>query len=251
MNKNKVSLFVPIFLVSFACSTAQQLKDVKDQQRIPAASNPAAPNPCEKNQNLLPLDCFAETGYLDEHYIPHLWDLASADYNNYPKIFNQSEPPTLEEFRGSRMNGLIIYVNAWEVGKLVFVQYTGSNWDLVTNKLYSRMLTFQKRFYDKPNDDGESGLNFWPVRGVEAMPMKIYLSDMLGEKEGSRYTTSLKIDYDVESNNSLERPLLDEVRRIPGSNLYIGKIFVRKLGKNNLFLWFDLEKVEPKTQINE
>jgi len=52
----------------------------------------------------------------------------------------------------------------------------------------------------------------------------------------------LEDDYDVVSNKKItQRPLIDEVRQIPDSNLYIGKMYYRLVGKHVLFLWFAIE----------
>ena len=181
----------------------------------------------------LPMDHFAATGQINGRVF-HLWDIASARPKNYPKIFQIATEPNLSDFRGHRYNGLILYVKEGALGKAIYTQYTGKNIDLLTGKLYAQALTFQKRFFLQDNKRGESGINFWPIRQVESMPMKIYNAN-----------GSMNIDYDVLANNPVtERPLLDEIRQIPGSDLYIGKMYFRITGKKIVFLWFALERAE-------
>ncbi len=183
---------------------------------------------------------FAATGKLEPGRAPALWDLLSADPELYPGIFRHATTPRLEDFRGQRFNGVILLVQKWELGKILFTQYTGRNADLVTGKLYARPLTFRKRFHGADSSQGESGINFWPVRGTETMPMKISLAQ--GILDDGR--ESLLIDYDVPSNRRVtERPLLDEVRRIPGTQLYLGRMYYRVHGLSVPFLWFALERV--------
>ncbi|MBI3894075.1 MAG: hypothetical protein HY303_21360, partial [Candidatus Wallbacteria bacterium] len=140
-----------------------------------------------------PLASFAATGRLETAGAACLWDLLSADPALYAGIFEHATTPRLEDFRGQRFNGVILLVQKWEFGKILFTQYTGSNADLVTGKLYARPLAFRKRFHEKDNAQGESGINFWPVRGTEAMPMKAYLARGILDDERD----SLLIDYDV------------------------------------------------------
>src|SRR3990167_4406426 len=193
---------------------------------------------------LLPIDRFAKTGAVGD-YSFHLWDLASADIDNYEDIFSRAIDPRVEDFRGHKFNGLILYVVAGPAGKALFSLYAGYELDLLPGSLYSKPLTFQKRFY-KNDEDGKSGINYWPVLGKESLPMRIYLSPAIVASP-LKPINSLKIDYSIPSNKKLfEKPLVDEVRQIPNSNLYIGKMYYRecKTGKHFFFLWFALERVE-------
>jgi len=186
----------------------------------------------------LPMDHFAETGETGSRVF-HLWDLASAKPKNFPQIFARSRDPSAQEFRGENFSGIVLYVKDLYFGKLMFTAYTGKISDVLTGRMYSQSLTFQKRFFPEDNNDGESGINYWPVLGEESMSMKIYLSPSI-ENES---INSLKIDYNVNSNKKLtQRPLIDEVRQIPNSNLYIGKMYYRLMGKPILFLWFAIEQ---------
>lgn len=171
-----------------------------------------------------------------------LWDLASRSPQEYHDIFlNKCVTPTLKDFRGHKLNGLILDIANWGLGKRVYFLYTGKMLDALTGKLYSQQLTFQKRFYPADNERGESGINFWPVRGHESMPMKIYLSPAIDNPA----LDSLKIDYAVPGNNPVtEQILVDEVRQIPGSPLYLGKMYYREFGRHLFFLWFALEKAD-------
>ena len=166
-----------------------------------------------------------------------VWDLAALDYKHYKNIFaNKTVAPMLSDFRGNKFNGFILYVTNKKIGEIVYKLYTGKPCDS-TLKLQS--LTFQKRFYLYDNEKGESGINFWPVKGVLSMPMKIYISPCITNSR----IDSLKIDYDVKSNNPItERILIDEVRQITNTNLYLGKMYSRIFGKPVFFLWFVLEK---------
>ena len=131
-------------------------------------------------------------------------------------------------------------ITKFELGNIAYIVYTGKLRDILTGKAYSQKLTFQKRFYQSDNEKGESGINYWPVKEIESMPIKIYISSAIGDSSGA----SMKIDYNLKSNKWLvERPLLDEIRQIPGSDLYIGKMYYRVVGKLPVFfLWFALEK---------
>jgi len=171
-----------------------------------------------------------------------LWDLASLTPEEYHDIFvNKCVTPTIKDFRGHKLNGLILDIANWGIGKRVYFLYTGKMLDALTGKLYSQQLTFQKRFYPADNERGESGINFWPVKGGESMPMKIYLSPAIEDSS----IESLKIDYAVPSNNPItEQILVDEVRQIPGSHLYLGKMYYREFGRYLFFLWFALEKAD-------
>ena len=106
------------------------------------------------------------------------------------------------------------------------------------DRLPFRNVFFKQDLYPD-TDDTRSGINYWPRTGKTSMPMKIYLSPAI--EDGS--VDSLKIDYDIAANRSLtHRPLLDEIRQIPNSNLYIGKMYYRVTkGLPALFLWFALE----------
>lgn len=171
-----------------------------------------------------------------------LWDLAAAAPAEYERLFERGSAPSPGDFRGQRLNGLILHVSRGRFGKYIFTQYTGKNADLLTGRLYARPLTFQKRFWPADNAAGESGINFWPVRGAESMPMKIYVGP--GLLDGA---PSLKVDYDVPRNKPVvERPLLDEVRAIPGTSLYLGRMYFR-LGSHPVpFLWFALERAAAR-----
>jgi hypothetical protein len=186
----------------------------------------------------LPMDHFAETGEIGDRVF-HLWDLASAKPKNFPQIFARSRDPSVQNFRGRNFSGIVLYVKDLYFGKLLFTTYTGKISDVLTGRMYSQALTFQKRFFQEDNNNGESGINYWPVLGEELMSMKIYLSPSIENESIS----SLKIDYDVNSNKKwTQRPLIDEVRQIPNSNLYIGKMYYRLMGKPILFLWFAIEQ---------
>ena len=186
----------------------------------------------------LPMDHFAETGETGGKVF-HLWDLASAKPKNFPQIFARSCDPSVQDFRDRNFSGIVLYVKDLYFGKLMFTAYTGKISDVLTGRMYSQSLTFQKRLFQEDNNNGESGINYWPVLGEESMSMKIYLSPSI-ENES---INSLKIDYNVNSNKKLtQRPLVDEVRQIPNSNLYIGKMYYRLMGKPILFLWFAIEQ---------
>ncbi|MCK4348937.1 MAG: hypothetical protein KAW47_10005 [Thermoplasmatales archaeon] len=185
----------------------------------------------------LPMDYFAETGDTGGRVF-HLWDLASAKPENFQKIFSKSIDPDVLNFRGNNFSGIVLFIKNLYLGKLIFTAYTGKISDALIGRTYSQALTFQKRFYPDDNSNGESGINYWPVRGKESMAMKIYLSPSIENDT----INSLKIDYDVVSNKKItQRPLIDEVRQIPDSNLYIGKMYYRLAGKHVLFLWFAIE----------
>ncbi|OGQ34215.1 MAG: hypothetical protein A3F16_07685 [Deltaproteobacteria bacterium RIFCSPHIGHO2_12_FULL_43_9] len=201
----------------------------------------------------LPLNNFAKTGEIG-NYSFHLWDLASADRDNYEAIFNRAEDPKVEDFRGHKFNGLILFVTGGIGGNVIFSQYTGYDLDTLSGALASKPLTFQKRFYKRDKDNGESGINYWPMLGQESMPMNIKLSPAIGSTSKNPIN-SLKIDYSVPSNDGIfEKPLIDEVRQIPNSTLYIGKMHYRigsKIGAHVLFLWFALERVEETGPIEK
>lgn len=190
--------------------------------------------------NGLPMDNFAKSG-ITNNKVFHLWDLASANPKHFAKIFEKSVDPVISDFRGKKFNGIILYVNNWSIGKLIFTSYTGKYTNFLTGKLNSRPLTFQKRFYLQDNAKGESGINYWPMLEKESMSMRIYSGPSIRNPK----IHSLKIDYNVSDNKVIrERPLIDEIRKIPGSDLYIGKMYYRLRGKNIFFLWFALEKVD-------
>jgi hypothetical protein len=174
----------------------------------------------------------------------HLWDLASAPLGSYSRIFELSETPAPSELRGRHFNGLILLVEEERFGKFLFTQYTGGlrgNLALAAGMMYARALTFQKAFLDRDNEKGESGINYWPLLGKSSMPMRIYSSLALLGVAGQ----SLKIDYDLSTNLALiQKPLIDEIRRVPGSDLYLGKMYYRVAGHPVLFLWFALEKAD-------
>jgi hypothetical protein len=189
------------------------------------------------DEGKLPMDDFAESGDTNGRVF-HLWDLASAKPENFDKIFDKSLDPDITKFRGVNYQGIVLSVNYLAAGNLVFTMYTGNLIDFLTGTMFSQALTFQKRFYPQDNDKGESGINYWPVHAEEAMHMKIYMSPSIQDAT----IQSLKIDYDVSSNNRItHRPLIDEVRQIPGSDLYIGKMYYRLADSPMLFLWFAIE----------
>lgn len=171
-----------------------------------------------------------------------LWELAARNPEEYQDIFvHTCVNPAVDDFRGHKFNGLILAIADGAIGKTVYFLYTGAVLDMLTGKLYSQQLTFRKRFYPADNERDESGINFWPVKGVESMPMKIYLSPAVDDSS----LESLKIDYAVPGNNPVtEQILVDEVRQIPGSDLYLGKMYYRELGRHLFFLWFALEKAD-------
>jgi hypothetical protein len=178
------------------------------------------------------------TSSLYSQQITYIWDLASLHESQYTAIFNNAVTPIVSDFRGHKFNGFILYVVNKETGAIVYKMYTGKPWD---GSLNAQALTFQKRFYSQDNAKGESGINFWPVKGEESMPMRIYLSPCISNPR----VDSLKIDYNIASNDPVtQRTLIDEVRQIPNTNLYLGKMYYRILGKPCLFLWFALERRE-------
>lgn len=211
---------------------------IDDEKRCITEETAVHESDCGPLGDGLPMDHFAETGETGDRVF-HLWDLASAKPKNFPQIFARSHDPSVQNFRGRNFSGIVLYVKDLYFGKLLFTTYTGKISDVLTGRMYSQSLTFQKRFFPEDNNNGESGINYWPVLGEESMPMKIYLSPSI-ENES---INSLKIDYNVNSNKKLtQRPLIDEVRQIPNSNLYIGKMYYRLMGKPILFLWFAIEQ---------
>jgi hypothetical protein len=187
--------------------------------------------------NELPIDYFAQTGDT-RGYIFHLWDLASAKPKNLALLFSRSVDPNITDFRGNNFQGIVLYINNLYFGKCLFTLYTGNPLDMFTGKTFSQALTFQKRFHEQDNADGESGINYWPVRAETYLPMKIYMGPSLQDAS----INSLKIDYHVEANRGItQKPLIDEVRQIPGSNLYIGKMYYRIGSFPLLILWFAIE----------
>ena len=200
-------------------------------------------------QSSLPLDHFAKTGQLKENYSYSLWDLASLNHDKYEKVFQLAKTPNIKDFRGSRFHGLILWVNYKFIGKMIFDSFMKFPFE---NAGYGsiRRMSFEKRFYEVDNENGESGINYWPSNEKESLPMRMYISTSFGNNS----VDSLKIDYDVASNKkNTERPLIDEVKQIPGTNIFIGKMYIRlnmalpKIYKNDqktLFVWFALEKVK-------
>jgi hypothetical protein len=188
-----------------------------------------------------PLEFFAEHGSLPSGTKKvRLWDLASLDAALFPAVFKHSQAPNLREVRGHFFQGMILRVTKWRFGKILFTQYTGGNKDLLKGVLHSRSLTFRKRFFPEDNAVGESGINYWPMKGRESLPMKA----AIGPSPRDEGRASLLIDYGVESNPAVTvTPLLDEVRQIPGSQLYLGKMYYRLFGRPIFFLWFALERV--------
>ena len=185
----------------------------------------------------LPMDEFAETGDTNGRVF-HLWDLASAKPENFEKIFQKSLDPDITKFRGVNYQGIVLSVNYHTFGNLLFTMYTGHMIDYLTGNTFSQALTFQKRFYLEDNEKGESGINYWPVHAEESMNMKIYMSPSIQDET----IQSLKIDYDLDTNQKItHQPLIDEVRQIPGSDLYIGKMYFRLGEAPVLFLWFAIE----------
>lgn len=193
---------------------------------------------CRSNE--LPADCYARTGYLPSGYALHLWDLASLSSDDYDSLWARGVCPQTSEMRGNKFSGITIQVKFGTLGKEVFKVFTDGAVDaLFSNSFSSAPLTFRKRFYQSDDSKGQSGINWWTMKKGESLPMKIYVSRAEQGVSGD----SLKIDYDVTDNNALtERPLLDEIRRLPGTNTYLGKMYFRALGKPVFFLWFALEK---------
>jgi hypothetical protein len=177
---------------------------------------------------------------LSSQEIQSVWDLASLHPDKYDVLFhNNTVDPKVSDFRGQKFNGFILHVANKELGAIVYKLYTGNPLDFLSNGLTLQALTFQKRFYPQDNKKGESGINFWPVKGEESLPMRIYISPCLSDAQAN----SLKIDYDVESNDPItQRVLIDEVRQIPYTQLYLGKMYYRICGEPYFFLWFVLEK---------
>lgn len=181
---------------------------------------------------------FSIYGY--SHEIQSVWDLASLNPKEYESIFQtQTIAPYANDFRGQKFNGFILFVANREIGSIVYKLYTGEPMDVISGTLMLQTLTFQKRFYLNDNEKGESGINFWPMKGEESLPMRIYISPSFSNPA----LDSLKIDYDVKANDPLtQRILIDEVRQIPFTNLYLGKMYYRILGTPHFFLWFVLER---------
>lgn len=194
----------------------------------------------------LAIDEFALTG--NSHgKIFHIWDLAAANPKNFEKIFKLSEEPDLQSFRDRTFNGMNFHINLWGLGKLVFALYVGRLRDVFTNRLFSQHLAFQKRLLKndkivkRKNKEGEvSGINYWCRRDESFLPFKIYMSP--GIKDSTM--NSLKIDYNVLQNKRIiQRPLIDEMRKIPGSELYLGKMYFRLGPWPIFFLWFGMEEI--------
>jgi len=194
----------------------------------------------------LAIDEFARTGNRHDKTF-HIWDLAAANPKNLEKIFNLSEEPALKAFRDKIFNGMNFHINLWGLGKLVFALYVGRLRDVFTNRLFSQHLAFQKRLLKKDKivkrkgKEGEvSGINYWCRRDESYLPFKIYISP--GIKNGTM--NSLKIDYNVILNKRIiQRPLIDEMRKIPGSELYLGKMYFRLGPWSIFFLWFGMEVI--------
>lgn len=168
-----------------------------------------------------------------------LWDLASLNPSSYRQLYTACVEPKLEDFRDHKFNGLILLVHYGFIGKIGISLYTGTFFNTVFGVFSSRSLSFQKRFLKADNDQKESGINFWPLRNTEAMPMKIYLSPSIVNKE----LKSLKVDYNVPANLSIiVKPIIDDIRQIPNSSFYLGCMYYRLFGLNIPFLWFALSQ---------
>ena len=181
-----------------------------------------------------------------EHRGPaSLMDLAWMRPEQYRRIFAQAATPNIEDFRGSVLRGLILHIRFGHLGAVGFNLYTGRWRELFSGRDYMLQRVFENRFYARDDERGESGVNFWPTRGGtgrEIMPMRLEMSPGCGNPE----EMTLKMDYRVPSNTPLiTRPLLDEVKQIPGTNLYIGKLFFRTFLGKVFFLWFALERQAP------
>ncbi len=187
------------------------------------------------------LESWTATGDTKKNCELQLWDLASAKPFQYLTVFNRCVEPKLLDFRGRRFNGIVLRVHGGIFGKIGLVQYVGGLRDLLVGSLFSQQMTFQKRFLAQDNDRGESGINYWPVLGIEAMPMKIYVSSSTTTPSKN----SLKVDYNVPFNmRILQRPIIDEIVEIPNSRIYLGRMFFRLSTWHIPFLWFALERLD-------
>ncbi|MCK4761550.1 MAG: hypothetical protein KAW12_05060 [Candidatus Aminicenantes bacterium] len=194
----------------------------------------------------LAIDEFAQTGDTGGRRFC-LWDLAAAKAGNFKKIFKHSLVPREEDLRGHTFKGNNSHIKFWFFGKFIFSLYVGKLRDVLTGKLFSQPLTFQKRLLDEdmPVKRGKeegvvSGINYWCRRGRAYLPFKIYVSPAVQDKS----LESLKIDYNVVINKWIfHRPLIDEIRRLPDSDLYLGRMYFR-LGPFSIpFIWFGIEKI--------
>ena len=170
-----------------------------------------------------------------------LWDLTSLNPSSYKQLFSACIDPKVEDFRDHRFNGVILLVHYGLIGKIGIALYTGTFSNTIFGVFSSRALCFQKRFLKTDNEKKESGINFWPLRNITSMPMKIYLNASLTVKD----LKSLKVDYDVSANIPIVvKPIIDEIRQIPESSLYLGRMYYRLFGLNIPFLWFALSRLD-------
>ncbi|KAJ6253760.1 hypothetical protein M0813_13177 [Anaeramoeba flamelloides] len=184
------------------------------------------------------LECYAKTGYLPSGYDLKLWDLASCEESLLQKLFDMGECPTRDDVRGLHFDGIVNYVKFDTLGRAVFELFI-HDFDVLSDKLVTPALSFQKRFYTQTDSEGRDGTNFWSYAHEQMYRMKTYVSPAVQNKSYN----SLKIDYTVPGNNVLTtQPLIDEIRRIKGSDIFVGKMYFRVAGEPVFILWFSLEQ---------
>ena len=192
--------------------------------------------------DLNPIDHFAKTGVRPTRALD-LWDASAADPKLYKQVFLKSQAPALSELRGRAFKGVITYLHNGALGKLILDGVVTERFgDFLSGRHYLRPYLFEDRFFAQDDAQGRSGVNFLPSVGHENLPMKLELGPSFLDPAGE----SVKIDYDLPENSSFTRPTIDELRRIPGSDLYIGQSFMRlKHLKSLPVLWFFFKPDRP------
>lgn len=170
-----------------------------------------------------------------------LWDLAATAPEEFEQMFRRGERPEIQAFRGKTYRGLMLSVHYGPAGKAILQDLT-QRLDVLWKGPFVFPLVFENRFYATEQADGRLGRNYLPIRGAESNPFKFYLAPSEKDPGGPEVA---KYDYNLEENGAIGRRAFDEMRRIPGTSLYLGEMNLRAPGGKRVpLLWFGLQAKE-------
>lgn len=187
-----------------------------------------APAPATVN----PLESLAQGRPLSESI--DFWDFASLDPKLYKDLFARGETPEPSVLANQTFEGMILHVPWYAGGSRLLPFLAGNYLRALGGAFVGQEHVFENRFGEVRPDGTVRGVNFLPSKGEENLPMALSSAESKLHPGGR----ALTIDYNLPENAAYERPAMDEMRRIPGTDWFFGRMSYRVFGMHVPLLWF-------------
>lgn len=179
-----------------------------------------------------PLESLAQGQPLTESI--DFWDFASLDPKRYKDLFARGETPDPSVLANQTVEGMILHVPWYAGGSRLLPFLAGNYLRALGGGFVGQEHAFENRFGEVRPDGTVRGVNFLPSKGEENLPMILSSAESKLHPGGR----ALTIDYNLPDNAAYERPTMDEMRRIPGTDWFFGRMSYRVFGMHVPLLWF-------------